>query len=167
MEEMSLEKIYKLDIKTDKEIFFSPDLAAQNRLQELGARGAAPVVLDFKYLLTRSKFLDISKTALSVLEKAYKYPVDIEFTANFLGENSLRFNLLQCRPLQTKCLGKAVEIPKPPGNDVFFATRDNFMGGNVRLVFDYVILIKAQEYILSKENLAEETLRTEKYNVII
>lgn len=147
MEEIPLEEIYKLDIKTDKEIFFSPDLAAQNRLQELGVRSAAPVVLDFKYLLTRSKFLDISKTALSVLEKAYKYPVDIEFTANFLGENSLRFNLLQCRPLQTKCLGKAVEIPKPPVNDVFFATRGNFMGGNVRLVFDYVILIKAQEYI--------------------
>jgi len=48
---------------------------------------------------------------LDVLEEAYDYPVDIEFTANFLEDGQYHVNLLQCRPLQVKG-SEAVDLPK-------------------------------------------------------
>ena len=42
------------------------------------------------------------RALLETLEKAYDYPVDVEFTANFLPDGSYRINLVQCRPFQVK-----------------------------------------------------------------
>jgi hypothetical protein len=36
------------------------------------------------------------------VERACDYPVDIEFTTNFLPDGSFRINLVQCRPFQVK-----------------------------------------------------------------
>jgi hypothetical protein len=49
--------------------------------------------------------------------------------------------------LQTKGFGKAVEIPEPGQGNVFFSSTGHFMGGNVRLPLDYVIFVKAKEYL--------------------
>ena len=95
---------------------------------------------------------------ISLLSKTYNYPVDIEFTANFTIDSSYKVNLLQCRPLQTKGLGKAVVLPKLKNKeDCFFYSKGNFMGGNVRLPIDYVIYINTKPYL----KLAER----EKYTV--
>ena len=85
------------------------------------------------------------RDVLALLARKYDYPVDIEFTANFRRDGSFRINLLQCRPLQTKGLGKTVELPKITGkDDCIFYTKGNFMGGNVRLPIDYVIYVDAE-----------------------
>jgi hypothetical protein len=84
---------------------------------------------------------------LRTLEKVYDYPVDIEFTANFSPDGNFRISLLQCRPLQTKGLGKAVALPEPESKDIFISSTGNFMGGNVRLPLDYVIFVRAIEYL--------------------
>ena len=70
---------------------------------------------------------------------------------NFNPEGNYKFNLLQCRPLQTKVPGKAVNIPKPKEENIFFSSTGNFMGGNVKIPVDYVIFVKAQEYLTLKE----------------
>jgi hypothetical protein len=90
---------------------------------------------------------------------AYDYPVDIEFTVNLGSDGNFRFNLLQCRPLQTKGFGKAVEIPDPGHGNVFFSSTGNFMGGNVRLTLDYVIFVKAKEYLELGESEKYQTAR--------
>jgi len=46
------------------------------------------------------------------LQAAYEYPVDVEFTANFLDERSYRINLLQCRPFQVKGDLRSVRLPR-------------------------------------------------------
>ena len=55
----------------------------------------------------------------ATLRDAYRYPVDVEFTANFLAGGDFRLNLVQCRPLQVKEGGI---VPPPPdglpGEDV-------------------------------------------------
>jgi len=146
--EETLENLLSGDLKTDKSIFFSTDSATLNRMRELGYRyDAVPQILDFKKLLSETKFPDFVRTVLNALKTAYNYPVDIEFTANFTPNGDFRFNLLQCRPLQTKGLGRAIEIPQPKEEDVFFSSAGNFMGGNVRLPLGYVIFIKAKEYL--------------------
>jgi hypothetical protein len=136
------------DLKTDKSIFFSPDAAAISRMRESGHQyDSLPTILDFKKLLAETDFPEFAGTVLSRLETAYDYPVDIEFTANFNPNGEFKFNLLQCRPLQTKGLGRAVEIPQPGQEDIFFSSTGNFMGGNVRLPLDYVVFVKAMEYL--------------------
>jgi hypothetical protein len=148
MAEVSLDFLYGQDLKTDKTVFFSVDSAMLARLRDLGRpTSPAPQILDFKKLLAETEFPAVSAAILSTIEKAYDYPVDIEFTANFNQQGNFRFNLLQCRPLQTKGMGKAVNIPKPEKENIFFSSRGNFMGGNVRLPLDYVIFVKAKEYL--------------------
>jgi hypothetical protein len=51
------------------------------------------------------------RTLLETLEKAYEYPVDVEFTANFLPDGSYRINLVQCRPFQVSG-GPGVALPE-------------------------------------------------------
>jgi hypothetical protein len=92
------------------------------------------------------------KDMLALLSKAYDYPVDIEFTANFNKDGHFKVNLLQCRPLQTKGLGKTVKVPKVTDEkDCFLSTKGNFMGGNVHLQIDYVVYVQAAGYLKLSE----------------
>jgi hypothetical protein len=146
--EVPLEQLANSDLKTDTEQFFSTDSAAINRMRERGIKfDAVPRILDFKKLLTASGFTEFIQTALTTLKTAYNYPVDIEFTLNFTPEGEFKFNLLQCRPLQTKGLGRVMEAPHPKQENVLFSSAGDFMGGNVRLHFDYVVFVKATEYL--------------------
>ena len=151
MAETPVDVLYAQDLKTNKDIFFSIDTAALARLQELGRPvNKKPFFLDFKKLLAETKFPVFARSVMHSIENAYNYPVDIEFTANFNNEGNFKFNLLQCRPLQTKRKGKApqdINIPKPDKENIFFASNGNFMGGNVRLSPDYVIFVKAESYL--------------------
>jgi hypothetical protein len=146
--EVPLDNLANQDLKTDKNIFFRVDQDAVNRLMERGVQyDSAPQIYDFDGLLTKTEFPRLAGEVLGTLKKAYDYPVDIEFTANFGADGGFRFNLLQCRPLQTKGFGKAVEIPESGQDNVFFSSTGNFMGGNVRLPLDYVVFVKAKEYL--------------------
>lgn len=147
--EMDLEEILSLDLKTDKELFASPDMQTCARLSELGYKGVrAPYILDFRRLLTETEFPGVMRDLLGVLSQAYNYPVDVEYTVNFSSNGKFRINLLQCRPLQTRGLGKAVELPVPrDASDCFFSGKRSFMGGNVRLPVDMVIYIKTRDYM--------------------
>ena len=119
------------------------------RMRELGYRERkTPYILDFKKLFADTEFAVIMREMLSLLSKAYDYPVDIEFTANFNKDSGFKINLLQCRPLQTKGLGKTVKIPEVADTkDCFISSKGNFMGGSVRMPVDYVIFISASAYL--------------------
>ncbi|MCL2211965.1 MAG: PEP/pyruvate-binding domain-containing protein, partial [Treponema sp.] len=155
MDEVQVDSLYNMDLKTNKDIFFSIDTAALSRMQELNMSTAVkPVILDFKKLLNEKQLPVFIKNVMHTIEKAYNYPVDIEFTANYNSEGVFRFNLLQCRPLQTKRKGNApqdINIPKPVKENIFFSSVGNFMGGNVRISIDYVIFVKADTYIALAE----------------
>ena len=145
---IDLDDALALDIKTDKSIFAQMDYDEYQRLRELGYRNRKPPYsLNFRKLLKDTPFPGLMRDVLALLARKYDYPVDIEFTANFRRDGSFRINLLQCRPLQTKGLGKTVELPKITGkDDCIFYTKGNFMGGNVRLPIDYVIYVDARGY---------------------
>jgi hypothetical protein len=77
-------------------------------------RGAAGGLwlLNFDRLLSATSFVDDMRAMLGALKSAYNYPVDVEFTANFLSTGSYRINLVQCRPLQVKEGGSILEPPE-------------------------------------------------------
>lgn len=156
-----LDEVISLPLKTDRNLFISPDFATLARMRELGyANRKIPYLLDFKKLFTDTKFADVLRKMLALLSKAYDYPVDIEFTANFNKDNGFKINLLQCRPLQTKGLGKTVSIPEVKDlKDCFFSTKGNFMGGSVRLPIEYVVFINANTYLKLSEQDKYEVAR--------
>lgn len=146
---VALNELTTTDIGVDWGLFASPDQIALQRLRERGRPVTdVPRVLDFHRLLTETDFAALLREMLGAISAAYDYPVDIEFTANFAADNGFRVNLVQCRPLQTRGLGRAVEMPTLTGpEECLFATRGNFMGGNVRLPIDYVIMVRPKAYL--------------------
>ena len=156
-----LDDVLSLPLKTDQNLFISPDHAAAARMRELGYKGMrTPYLLDFKKLFTDTRFAAIMREMLALLSKAYDYPVDIEFTANFDKDKGFKINLLQCRPLQTKGLGRTVKIPELKDvKDCFFSCKGNFMGGSVRLPIDYVVFIRAGAYLKLSERDKYEVAR--------
>lgn len=161
LESRDLDEVISIPLKTDKKLFVSPDYATAARLRELGYTDRkAPYLLDFKQLLTETEYPKMMREILAMLSKAYDYPVDIEYTANFNKNNEFKINLLQCRPLQTKGLGKTVKIPEiKNAKDCFFSCKGNFMGGSVRLPIDYVIFISSKTYLNLNEQGKYEVAR--------
>ncbi|MGO4886778.1 PEP/pyruvate-binding domain-containing protein [Anaerobacillus sp. MEB173] len=148
-----LDEVFSTDLKVEKNLFARIDYETADRLRELGYKNAhMPYILDFQQLLKNTEFPTVMREILALLSNVYEYPVDIEFTANFSSAGQFKINLLQCRPLQTRGLGKPVAIPKLTNKDeCFFATKGNFMGGNVRLPIDYVIFVSAKDYLKRNE----------------
>ncbi len=144
-----LKDIQPLDLKTDKKLFMSPDYITAARMRELGYTDRKIMdILDFKKMFTDTDIMSVMREMLALLSKAYDYPVDIEFTANFKKDNSYKINILQCRPLQTKGLGNTVKIPELTNDkDCFFSGKGNFMGGSVRLSIDFVVFVQADTYL--------------------
>jgi len=134
-------------IKADRSLIAAPDDEAAARMRELGLTDRpAPYIVDFRGLLERTDFPSFMREMLAQLAAVYEYPVDIEFTVNFTPDGAYRVNLLQCRPLQTRGLGRPVELPEP-SDDCFFASRGGFMGGNVRLPIDHVVFVRPDRYL--------------------
>lgn len=150
---VNLDVVINEDLKTDINLFGSKDYNTQIRLKELGLNpNSAPYILNFKKLLKYSSFPEAMKKALHIISKEYDYPVDIEFTANFKKDGSFKINIVQCRPLQTRGLGKSIEIPKLLNKkDCLFSSKGNFMGGNIRLPIDYIVYVSVDEYLSLSE----------------
>jgi len=155
------EDILSKDIKADKGLFVSIDQESARRMREKGQNNRKPpILLDFHKLLMDSHFPALMKDILAELSSIYEYPVDIEFTVNFGKDNSFKVNLLQCRPLQTRGLGRAIEMPVMENpEDCLFSTKGNFMGGNMRLPIDYVVYVQAQAYLSRSEQEKYEVAR--------
>jgi hypothetical protein len=68
-------------------------------------------VLTFEQLLRNTPFVGDMRDMLKTLQEAYDYPVDVEFTANFIDQKHYKIDLLQCRPFQVR---EAGTIPNPP-----------------------------------------------------
>lgn len=149
----NLEDLVPYDLKADRELFARLDYDTVKRLEELGYTNTnSAYIWDFKKLLKETGFPGLMKDMLALLSQVYDYPVDIEFTANFTRDSRFKVNLLQCRPLQTKGLGKLVKIPELENEqDCFFSTRGNFMGGNVRLPIEYVVFVNPKGYLKRSE----------------
>ena len=63
----------------------------------------------FDNLLTTTDFVKDMREILHVLQEAYEYPVDVEFTLNFVDDRSYKIHVVQCRPLPVK----GIEAPRP------------------------------------------------------
>jgi hypothetical protein len=110
-------------------------------------RREGPPVLTFDKLLAATPLAEDVRAMVRTLADAYRYPVDVEFTANFLADGQLRLNVVQCRPLQVKEGG--VATPPPPGiaeRDVVLASRGPVVGQSTNAPLDRVVFVDPDAY---------------------
>ncbi|MCP4709271.1 MAG: pyruvate, phosphate dikinase, partial [Planctomycetes bacterium] len=95
------------------DIFATRDWELEQMAKEKNLKNVFPWCLTFDKLVKDTDFVERIREMLSVLQAAYDYPVDIEFTCNFFDEKQYYINLVQCRPFQIKDGGT---IPDPPSD---------------------------------------------------
>lgn len=121
-----------------------PELA--RRSSETG-RPVFPWVLTFKRLLSETGFVEDMRALLKTLEAAYDYPVDVEFTANFLPDGSYRINLVQCRPFQVKGGGRIAAPPPTAGEaDLVLMTEGAVIGSSTITTVGRIIYVVPSVY---------------------
>ena len=104
-------------------------------------------LLTFERLLTQTDFCPLMQRALKTLEKAYNYPIDIEFTGNIDPQGNMHLGLVQCRPLQTKGIQTLGPLPEQvPAEHTVFSTDGHFMGGNISQHLKWIIWVDPDEY---------------------
>ncbi len=147
-ETVSLLDLFRVDLGIDWARYAVPDWETTKRLEERGGKGQKVWLLTFDTLLSEGPFTAMMQRMLKTIEGVYRYPVDIEFTVNFDAAGEPVFNVVQCRPLQTKGEAQKVEIPLGIGEErIFFATEGHFMGGSIAQTIRRIILVDSEEYI--------------------
>jgi len=106
-------------------------------------------VLTFDELLWGTPLVERMRALLATLRDAYRYPVDVEFTGNFLGEGGeLRLNLVQCRPLQVREGGAIVPAPTSlPEDRVVLRSRGPIVGPSAHTPIDRIVYVDPDAYV--------------------
>jgi hypothetical protein len=145
-----------LDI--DKSLIAAIDRETEKQIKVHNLKNVHAWVLTFEKLLSQTDFPITMRRMLKTLEKNYKYPVDVEFTANFTLDGDFKINLLQCRPLQTKGLTTKVEIPEDIKADkILFEQFGHNMGGNISMPVHRIIYVEPNRY--------QQATQNEKYDI--
>ncbi|MFO7821934.1 MAG: PEP/pyruvate-binding domain-containing protein [Lentisphaeria bacterium] len=130
------------------DLFTSQDTEVVRRARQAGKKIDAPYFLTFEKLLTATEFTKDMRTVLATLQDAYDYPVDIEFTANFLPDGTYRINLLQCRPFQVKLRGNIAckSIGDVPEGSLLLKTTGPVIGESAIFNVDRIIFVVPEQY---------------------
>lgn len=119
--------------------------ASQDRARDDGRK--APLILTFDNLLNKTDFVKDMRNILSILEEAYDYPVDIEFTANYVDNEHYKINLVQCRPLQVQG-AEVQELPdiEVSEEDCIIKSHGAVIGQSRVLDISHLVYIVPSEY---------------------
>lgn len=109
-------------------------------------RGSASWVLTFEELLWATPLVEELRSLLTTLRDAYRYPVDVEFTANFLAGGELRLNLVQCRPLQVREGGAILPPPPLSADAIVLASRGPVVGRSANGPIDRIVYVDPDAY---------------------
>jgi pyruvate, water dikinase len=123
------------------------DEEMERRAAELSLSNIFPWKISFEKLLAGTTFVEDMRAMLAALEKAYEHPVDIEFTANFIEDATLKINLVQCRPFQVR---KSTAVPADIGaienESVVIRTSGPIIGNSFSAPLDRIIYIVPSTY---------------------
>jgi len=130
-------------------LFATPDEDTTSYRADENRKRAFSGMLSFERLLSETEFAPTMRELCHALQRAYNYPVDIEFTANFTRDDKFRINLLQCRPFQVRIGGEGSRVKMPekiePQN-LFLQSRGPIIGHSLATVIDRVIYVVPSVY---------------------
>jgi len=134
-------------INVELDLITTPDRETVKQMRKLGMKDKNAWLITFEKLLSQTDFTDTMQRMLKTIEKHYEYPVDIEYTANFSNDGSLKINLVQCRPLQTKGLKANITIPDDiDKTKLLFESFGFTMGGNISQGLKRIICVEPKGY---------------------
>ncbi|MFC1708771.1 PEP/pyruvate-binding domain-containing protein [Candidatus Omnitrophota bacterium] len=123
------------------------DYESMKMMSERGIKDKEYWILTLDKVFDDNLLCESFKKILKSLEENYSYPVEIEFTVNFTEKGAFKINLLQCRPLQTRGLGRKIEIPDHiDKKDMFFKSQGYFLGGNVSQQIKRIVYVDPAGY---------------------
>lgn len=125
--------------------FLSHDTDAETLFRERGEHRQI-VYISCKGLTQNNTFITMMRNMLAVLQEAYRYPVDIEYTVNLGDDGDFMVNLLQCRPLQGIDETEVVTVPACPEVSTYFHTQGASMGRSRKQRIDAVVVIDPKGY---------------------
>jgi len=129
------------------EMFASRDEEQARTAAEKGIVGAFPWVLTFDNLFARTALVADMREMLGILQKAYDYPVDVEFTMNFTADGTYKVNLVQCRPLQVAGGGVITDAPAAlASEDILLEAHGAVIGQSRSISIDRIIYIVPSVY---------------------
>lgn len=105
--------------------------------------------LTFRKLIEDTSFVATMREILSTLQDAYSYPVDIEFTTNFMANGDYRINLVQCRPFQVRTTGDPARLRAPSSvrkQDMLMESTGPVIGQSSSLLVDRLIYVVPAVY---------------------
>jgi hypothetical protein len=103
--------------------------------------------LDLDKIVLKTTIVEDMKKILKILHQAYNYPVDIEFTINFLEKNYYEINLLQCRPFQVYSGSEVIEEPKEiKTEDIIMKSLGPIIGTGIAKIIDCIIYVVPEIY---------------------
>lgn len=129
------------------DMFASRDTDMEARARQSGVTDIFPYVLTFKDLLTKTPYAADMRDMMRTIADAYRHPVDIEFTANFVSGDDYRINLLQCRPFHFA--EKLIHVQSPgkiPVSDILLQTAGPLIGQSLATEVDRIVYIVPEAY---------------------
>lgn len=140
-----LERFLPSASETYRDYVCERDRAAERRLAAMGKH--RDIWFGTCHGFTQNEaFLSDMERILAALQKAYDYPVDIEFTVNLAPDGTYMICLLQCRPLQVLRNSNHVELPGPDQLDMLFESCGTSMGVSQKRTIDTVVVVDAKAY---------------------
>lgn len=131
----------------------SRDKDLEKRALRHGRHDVFAKSLTFQKLIDNTNFINDMKELLSTLEKAYHYPVDIEFTVQFYKNDSYKINLVQCRPFQAN---KGTELIKNKkeisSKKCIFKSSGPLIGNSFEGKIDRLIYVVPSQYSKLNDN---------------
>ena len=125
----------------------SRDTGLEQRAREAGMRDVFSHVLTFDGLLTRTAFPAQMHAMMGTIAEAYRHPVDIEFTVNFIDGDDYRINLLQCRPFHFA--GELTHVQAPadvPPATVLLRTAGPIIGQSLATEIGRIVYVVPEAY---------------------
>ena len=107
------------------------------------------LILTFYELLRRTPFAERMRHILSVLEKEYRSPVDVEFIADVVevdGKPDIRLSLIQCRPLSYMKESNQVSLPQDLDPDHIIFSSSIMVAGGWLEEINYVLFVPPEDY---------------------
>lgn len=100
--------------------------------------------LTFRKLVEETSFIPVMRELLRTIQDAYQYPVDIEFTTNFMAHGDYRINVVQCRPFQVRMESELAPTQDPsaiPPQAILLESSGPVIGHGVSLRVDRLVYV--------------------------
>jgi pyruvate, water dikinase len=131
------------------DLFATRDEQKPSHALDRDQEGAFFGFVTFERLFQETEFVASMKELCHALQRAYNYPVDIEFTANFTSNGNFRINLLQCRPFQVKIGGEGSRVRIPDRIDpahLVLQSQGPIVGHSAAVAIDRLIYVVPSVY---------------------